>query len=107
MAGQDQSLKIGKTGVELLAKGGVPLKLTVGDSSSMVFDGKGAITIKGSEITLDATKSVIVKAMDKVELTATNSVAVQGTKVSVKANATASFEATGITEVKGAMVKIN
>ena len=105
-AGEKQTLKLGKTGVELTADGDVPLKITVG-SSSMVFDGKGAVTIKGSTITLDATEKVVVKAVQTVDVNATSELKLQGATASLKGQGKATVEAGGILEVKGTMVKIN
>ena len=101
-----QKLRLGRKGVELTADGGVPLTIKVG-SSSIAFDGKGTITLKGSTITLDATQKVVVGSKQTVEVSGQTGVTVDGLQVAVKGKSATKVEAGGILEVKGSMVKIN
>ena len=101
-----QKLRLGRKGVELVADGGVPLTIKVGESS-IAFDGKGAITLKGSTITLDATTKVAVGSKQTVEVSGQTGVTVDGLQVAVKGKSTTKLEAGGMVEIKGSVVKIN
>ncbi|MBT0993008.1 hypothetical protein KIN34_01715 [Cellulomonas sp. DKR-3] len=99
-------LRVGQDAVLLEAPSGKPLTLKAG-SSSITFDGNGKITVKGTTIELAATGAVGVDAKDKVTVKGTLGVALEGLEASLKGQAKTSVEASGVVEVKGAMVKIN
>lgn len=105
LAGLEHSLRIGKDRADLKVPAGVPLKIAVG-SSSIEFDGNGAITIDATKITIKATTKVAISGAD-VEATATTGLKLQGTQASLRGTGMATVEASGVLEVKGAMVKIN
>ena len=104
-AGGTQQLRLGKDTVTLEAASGVPLTIKVG-SSSIAFDGNGAITIDATTITLKGKTKVALDATD-VEVKAKVGLTLEGTTASLKAKAQGVVESSGIQEIKGAMVKIN
>ncbi|WP_028050775.1 phage baseplate assembly protein V [Cellulomonas sp. URHD0024] len=105
LAGLKHSLRIGKDRADLKLPDGVPLKITVG-SSYIEFDGSGGITIDATKITIKAKTKVALSGVD-VEATATSGLKLQGTQATLKGTATAEVSASGVVEVKGALVKIN
>lgn len=66
----------------------------------------GAVTVKGLDVTLEGSKSVLVKG-PTVTIEATAAAEVKGATVKVAAQGTAELSATGITTVRGSLVKIN
>ncbi len=105
-AGGKQKIRLGKTGVDVVADGDVPLTVTVG-RSSLTFDGRGAVTLKGSKITIEATDGITLSSQQKIEAKGQLGVAIEGLEASLKGKASTKVEAGGVVEVKGAMVKIN
>ncbi len=105
-AGGNQKVKLGKKGVDIVANGDVPLTVTVG-RSSLTFDGKGAVTLKGSTITIEATDGIVLDSKQKIEAKGQLGVAIEGLEASIKGKASTKVEAGGILEIKGTMVKIN
>jgi hypothetical protein len=80
----------------------------------MIFEAKGKIKIKGSDLEVEAQNKVNFKAVD-VELEAQSQGKLKATNIEVAAqastkitgNASASLEASGQVTIKGAMVNIN
>ncbi len=105
-AGGNQKVKLGKKGVDIVANGDVPLRVTVG-TSSLTFDGKGAVTLKGSKITIQATDGIVLDSKQKIEAKGELGVSIEGLEATVKGKASTKLEAGGILEIKGSMVKIN
>lgn len=66
----------------------------------------GAVTVKGLDVTLEGSKSVMVKG-PKVTIEGTATTDVKGAVVKVAAQGTAELSASGITTVRGSLVKIN
>lgn len=104
-AGGTQQLRLGKDTVTLEAADGVPLTIKVG-TASIAFDGKGAITVDATTITLKGKTKVAIEAGD-VEVAAKIGLTLEGTNASLKAKAQGVVQSSGIQEIKGAMVKIN
>ncbi len=104
-AGLKHSLRIGKDRADLQVPAGVPLKITAG-SAFIEFDGEGGLTIDATTITLKAKSKVAVSAPE-IDAQATATLKLQGAQASLKGTGAAVVEASGILEVKGAMVKIN
>ncbi|AEE44308.1 VgrG-related protein [Cellulomonas fimi] len=66
----------------------------------------GAVTVKGADVTLEGSKSVVVKS-PKLTLEGTATTEVKGASVKVAATGTAELSASGVTTVRGSLVKIN
>lgn len=77
-----------KKGIEIVSEG--PVKIT-GKQDVEVTTGTGAMKLKGQSITIEATASLELK----------------GSTVKVAAQGTAELSASGVTTVKGSLVKIN
>lgn len=99
-------LRVGKDAVVLEAPSGVPLTLTAGQSS-LAFDGNGKVTLTGTTLELKARTKVDVSSSADVALKAGTTLAAQGTTATFKGTASTVVESGAVTEVKGAMVKIN
>ena len=102
----ETNLQFDKDGVKINAKEGTKIKLVVGDAS-VELASDGTITLKGSAITIKATKNLTLQGQ-KVSIKG-NSGAVMdggGSKVDLSP-AGAKVEASGMVTVKGAMIKLN
>ncbi|WP_156044155.1 phage baseplate assembly protein V [Cellulomonas sp. HZM] len=99
-------LRVGKDEVSLSAPDGVPLRLSSG-GASITFDGNGKITLDASELAVSTKQATTISAQGDVSITAVKGFQAKGTTATLKADAKGSVEASGILEVKGAMVKIN
>ncbi|NKY40431.1 VgrG-related protein [Cellulomonas septica] len=66
----------------------------------------GAVKVKGIDVTVEGSKSLALKA-PQVTVEGTASAEVKGAAVKVAAQGTAELSATGITTVRGSLVKIN
>ncbi len=92
--------------VEVESASGKPLTLKTG-SHKIEIDGSGNITLKGAKITLDAgTGDVELKGMN-IKLTASGQMGLKASGPFKAEGALANLESSGITTVKGSMVKIN
>jgi uncharacterized protein involved in type VI secretion and phage assembly len=92
--------------VELWAAAGMPLQLKSGQAS-ITLTANGDVQIKGTNVTVEATTGLTLKGLT-IEGTANTSAKLEGkAALELKGGGTAKLEASGITEVKGAMVKIN
>ncbi|MHB1490183.1 phage-related baseplate assembly protein [mine drainage metagenome] len=105
LAGNEISLRLGKDRADVKLPSGVPLKIVSGESS-IELDGNGAITLSGTTIALKGQQKVTIEGME-VTAKATTKFAASGAQVEVKGEAMATFQASGITAVKGSMVQIN
>ncbi|MCU1497986.1 MAG: hypothetical protein JWM47_1939 [Acidimicrobiales bacterium] len=105
LAGGQHKLRIGKDAILLEGPGTIPLTIKNGQASIVLSDGK--VTIKGTDIVLQATNGLTMEGTT-VKGTAKGQMALEskGT-LAVKATATATVEATAILALKGAMVQIN
>lgn len=74
--------------------------------ASILLAANGDVTIKGNKITLQAQADVVLNGLN-VNTKAQVGAKVEGTTVEVKGSGTAKLESSGITEVKGSMVKVN
>lgn len=66
----------------------------------------GAVTVKGADVTLEGSKSVVVKS-PKLTLEGTATAELKGATVKVAAQGQAELSSTGMTTVRGSLVKIN
>jgi len=66
----------------------------------------GAVTVKGADVTLEGSKSVVVKS-PKLTLEGTGTAELKGASVKVAAQGQAELSSTGMTTVRGSLVKIN
>ena len=79
----------------------------MGAYSKVEIDGSGNITITGKKVTIDGgTGDVEIKGMN-IKLTASSQMALKATGPFKAEGALANLESSGITTVKGSMVKIN
>lgn len=92
--------------VELQSASGKPLTVKSG-SNKVEIDANGGITVKGTKVTIDGgTGDVEIKGMN-VKITAQAGVNIKATAQLKAEGALANLESSGITVVKGSMVKIN
>ena len=98
---------LGQDKVEVVSGGGKTIELK-SNSASVLLDGStGDITLKGRNITLDATTKVTVKGA-MIEQAAQSSFKAQASGVmELKASGPCKLESSAVTEVKGTLVKIN
>ncbi len=74
--------------------------LTVNTDGDITIQAKGNVTLKGKDITLEATASAKVKAMSNLDLEAS-------TKATIKGNAGVDVNASGPVNIKGAVINLN
>ena len=95
---------LGSDKIEIIAMN-KSIELKSGNASILITD-KGDIQLKGMNIKIDATSGITInglsiEAVAKTKLTAEGKAAIE-----LKGGGTASLQATGVTEVKGTLVKI-
>ena len=98
-------LTLGAHTVELVANQ-KPLKIESGQGS-LVISEQGDVTIKGNKVTITATQDLKMSGLNVEANAQTGMKVVGGTTTEVSANAQLSLKSSGITEVKGTMVKVN
>jgi len=81
------------------------IELRSGQASILITD-RGDIQIKGANIKLEATQGITVDGLSVAAKGKTSLRAEAGTMLELKGGASAKLEASGITEVKGSLVKI-
>jgi hypothetical protein len=81
------------------------IELKSGQASILITD-RGDIQIKGINIKLQATQGITVDGLTIAEKASTTYKAEGGASIQLKGGASAALEATGITQVKGSLVKI-
>jgi phage baseplate assembly protein gpV len=103
-------LKDGKTklylGVDKVELWANDKSLEIKSGQASILLNMGNVTIDANNITLKARQAVKVEGAT-VDIAAQTQAKVTATMMDVKANATLNLEASGITSVKGALVKIN
>jgi uncharacterized protein involved in type VI secretion and phage assembly len=81
------------------------IELRSGQASVLITD-RGDVQIKGTNVKIDATQSVTINGVS-IDLKAKTKLAAEGSAaLELKGGATASLQASGVTEVKGSLVKI-
>ena len=103
----DVVLRMGGDKAEVTSPDGVPIEISAGGQSSIKFDGKGNIAIKGVKVSIEADADISIKANAKVAIEAQ---AELGLKSSAKAElqgALVNVTAQGPLAAKGAIVQIN
>ncbi|MCC2315947.1 phage baseplate assembly protein V [Cellulomonas xiejunii] len=89
----------------VLEVGQIPLRIVAG-SSSIELDGKGRVTVRGTDIAVQADNELRLKGTT-VKIEGTAKVEVTGAQVALKANGTAEVSASGPTKIVGNPVAIN
>jgi phage protein D len=102
----DQQLRIGADRGDIKYPDGKPFAITVG-SSSIEFDGKGNITIKGLKISLQADQDIDIQAKANLTGKGTAKVSWQGAQAELKADAQVTVQGGAQAVLKGAIVQIN
>lgn len=82
------------------------VELSTGQASIVLKDGKD-ITIKGNNVTIEATQNLNLKGTSKLVGEGTGGLELKGATAKVDAQAKLDLTAGGITTIKGGMVKIN
>lgn len=99
-------LRLGKDAFDIDVESGTPVTIKAG-SASFAITAAGDVKIAGKNITLAAEVAVQIEGKTGATLKSGAKVAVQGAMVEVKADATASVQASGPLALKGAVVQIN
>lgn len=102
----DTHLQFDKDGVKLNAKKGTKIKIVVGDAQ-LEMAGDGTITIKGGAITIKADKNLTLQGQKVTIKGATGAVVDGGGSKIDLSPAAAKVVSSGITEIKGSLVKLN
>jgi uncharacterized protein involved in type VI secretion and phage assembly len=106
LADAKTKLTMAQDKVEVESASGKPITMKSG-SNMVEIDGSGNITVKGAKVTLDAgTGDVELKGMN-IKLTAQGQIGIKATGPFKAEGALANLESSGITVVKGSLVKIN
>ena len=100
------NIQFDKDGVKVNAKSGTKIVLKVGEAS-IEMKGDGTITLKGGDITIKASKNLSLQGQ-KVTIKGSTGATMDGggSKVDLSPSG-AKVQASGMTEIKGAMVKLN
>lgn len=104
--GKVYKLRLGKDRFDVEVPDMVPLALKAGTQSSMTFDGKGNIVIKGLKVTIEATTDLELKGLN-IKGTAMAQLGLEGTAMAQLKGALVTVQASGVAAVKGALVQIN
>ncbi len=99
-------LRLGLDESLLEVPSGKKLTIKVGNSS-IVFDGKGKIEIKGTDILINATNGFEAKGNRSAAVKGGMTANVEAAKLELKGKASGTLDGGGLLEVKGGMVKIN
>jgi phage protein D len=98
-------LYLGSDKTEIIAQHKT-LELKSGQASVLLTD-KGDVELRGANITIKATSALKLEGLS-IDVKASTTMKAEGsTAIELKGGASAKLEASGIAEVKGAMVKIN
>lgn len=89
--------------IEIISEG--PVKVTAKQDVT-VETSTGSITLKAQKISVEAQTDLMLKAA-KITVEAQTALTLKGLNVKVEAQAMGEFAATGITTIKGSLVKIN
>jgi uncharacterized protein involved in type VI secretion and phage assembly len=107
LADKKTTFYLGKDKVEIVANSGKPIELKNGQAS-IVLAANGDITIKGANVTIEATQALKGTGATGIELKSNTSLKAEGSAaLELKGGATAKLESSGMTEIKGSMVKVN
>lgn len=106
LADEKTKLTMAQDKVELESASGKPVTMKSGENK-VEIDASGNITIKGKKVTIDGgTGDVEIKGMN-IKLTASSQMALKANGPFKAEGALANLESSGITTVKGSLVKIN
>lgn len=103
----DVILRVGGDKAEVTTPDDVPLELTCGGQSSMKFDGKGNIEIKGLKVTIAAQMGIEVKSETTLDVKAGTALSLQSQAQAELKGAMVNVTAQGPLAAKGAIVQIN
>jgi phage protein D len=83
------------------------IELKSGDRASVLLSDQGDVTVRGVNVTIEATSKLTLKGVN-MDAKATASLAAEGgASLALKGGATAKLESDGMTEVKGSLLKLN
>jgi uncharacterized protein (DUF2345 family) len=102
----ETSLQFDKDGIKLNAKKGTKIKIAVGEAS-IEMQSDGTINIKGGAITIKAEKNLTLQGQKVTVKGATGAVVDGGGSKIDLSPAAAKVSSSGITEIKGSLVKLN
>jgi uncharacterized protein involved in type VI secretion and phage assembly len=106
LAGEKSKLRLGKDKVDLEVPSGVPVVLKSGQGS-ITIGADGSITLKGTNIVLEAEQKLSMSANAQAELKGTAGVTIQSSGQTAVKGSMVQVEGSGMVEVKGGMVQIN
>jgi len=106
LAGGKSKLRLGKDRVDLEVPAGVPVALKSGQGSITIGD-DGSVTLKGTKIVIEGDQKVSITSQGQAEFKGGPSTTVESSGQMVVKGTMVQIEGSGITEVKGSMVKIN
>lgn len=107
LAGKKHELRMAKDKVDLVVPDGVPLSIKVGGQSSLVFDGKGSLTITAVNITMEAKGNLTTTSNGAMKIESKATLDMAGMATTLKANATLQVQSSGPATIKGMPVAIN
>ncbi|GAA1516346.1 uncharacterized protein involved in type VI secretion and phage assembly [Agromyces terreus] len=93
----------GEKGIEIISEG--PVTVTAKKDATVKAD-QGTLSLSGSSVKVKATGEVSVEGAS-LKLKATGAAELEGATIAVKAQGTAELSSSGVTTVKGSLVKIN
>ncbi len=105
LAGQQHTLKITKEATNLEIPSGQALTVKAGDTQ-VAFSTSGDVTIKGSNITLQAQQNVKIEGL-QVDVSAQSQLQLQGQSQASMKGAILQLQSDGPASLKGAIVQIN
>jgi hypothetical protein len=103
----DVVLRMGGDKAEVTTPDDVPLELTCGGQSSIKFDGKGNIAIKGLKVTVEAQMGIEFKSDTTLDVKAGTALSLQSQAQAELKGAMVNVTAQGPLAAKGAIVQIN
>jgi phage baseplate assembly protein gpV len=106
LKGDTHSIRVGKDKLTINVPANVPLEIVAGQGSFKI-DGSGAVEIKGTKVSINATESLSMVSAGSAELKGKTTTDVQGSAMTVKGSASATVEGAGKLTLKGGVVMIN
>jgi hypothetical protein len=103
----DVILRVGGDKAEVTTPDDIPLELSCGKQSSMKFDGKGNIEIKGLKVTIAAQLGIELKSETTLDVKAGTGLSLQSQTQAELKGAMVNVTAQGPLAAKGAIVQIN
>ncbi len=104
--GQNTKLYLGKDKVELFSNQKT-IEIKSGQADILLDGQRGDVTIKGTNVKIEATQSIKLTGNQSVEIVGQTQAKMSGTTVEVKGTAKTDVGGTGMTTIAGTPVKIN